>query len=122
MLNSDTPMKLHNWNHVTEEQLNPMATRRMIHGSTMTIARLCLRKGAIVPTHSHVNEQITTVETGVLLFVTPTEQIVVRAGESLVIPPHLPHRVESLEDSVALDVFSPVREDWVRGDDAYLRR
>ena len=57
-----------------------------------------------------------------MLFVTPSEKITIRAGESLVIPPNVPHSVESLEDCVAVDIFSPVREDWVRGDDAYLRR
>jgi quercetin dioxygenase-like cupin family protein len=114
-------MKLYNWNQVTEEPLNPMATRQMIHGGSITIARLRTRKGSIVPTHSHVNEQITTMEKGAMLFVFPTEKIVVRAGESLVIPPNVPHSVESLEDCIAVDIFSPVREDWVRGEDAYLR-
>jgi quercetin dioxygenase-like cupin family protein len=47
--------------------------------------------------------------------------MVVRTGESLQIPGGVPHRVEALEDSVALDLFSPPREDWIRGDDAYLR-
>lgn len=115
-------MKLHNWAQITEEPLTPTATRQMIHGASITVARLRTKKGSIVPTHSHVNEQITTMEKGAMLFVTPTERIVVRAGESLVIPPNVPHSVESLEDSVALDIFSPVREDWVRGDDAYLRK
>jgi len=114
-------MKLHNWKQIHEERLNPLATRQMIHGSSITVARLRTRKGSLVPTHSHVNEQITTIEQGAMLFVTPTEKIVVRAGESLVIPPNVPHSVESLEDSVAVDIFSPVREDWVRGEDAYLR-
>ncbi len=95
--------------------MNPLASRQMIHGSTITVARLHTKKGSLVPTHSHVNEQITTMEQGSMLFVTPTEKIVVRAGESLVIPPNVPHSVESLEDCVAVDVFSPVREDWVRG-------
>ena len=115
-------MKLHNWNQVEEEQLNPQATRKMIHGSTMTMARLRLQKGFVVPTHSHVNEQITTVEQGSVVIITATERITVRAGESLVIPPNVPHSAECLEDCVALDIFSPVREDWVRGDDAYLRK
>ena len=114
-------MKHYNWKEVTEEQLTPLATRQMIHGASITVARLRTRKGSIVPTHSHINEQITTMEQGAMLFVTPTEKIVVRAGESLCIPPNVPHSVESLEDSVAVDIFSPVREDWVRGDDAYLR-
>ncbi len=114
-------MVLYNWNQITEEPLTPLITRQMIHGLTITVARLRCKKGAIVPTHSHVNEQITTIEQGAMLFITPTEQIVVRAGESLCIPPDVPHSVETLEDCVALDIFSPVREDWVRGDDAYLR-
>jgi quercetin dioxygenase-like cupin family protein len=114
-------MKLYNWKQVAEEQLNPTATRQMIHGQGITIARLRTKKGSIVPTHSHVNEQITTLEEGAMLFVTPNEQIIVRAGESLCIPPNVPHSVESLEDSVAIDIFTPLREDWIRGDDAYLR-
>jgi len=114
-------MTLHNWARINEESLTPAITRQMLHGSSITVARLRASKGAIVPTHSHVNEQITTMEQGSMLFITPTDRIVVRAGESLVIPPNVPHSVEALEDSIALDIFSPVREDWVRGDDAYLR-
>ena len=115
-------MQLHKWNEILEEPLNPMVTRQMLHGSSVTVAKLRTRKGSIVPTHSHINEQITTIEKGSMLFVTPTEQIVVHAGESLCIPPNVPHSVESLEDTVAIDIFSPVREDWLRGDDAYLRK
>ena len=114
-------MKLHNWARINEEPLTPAISRQMIHGSSITIARLRAKQGAIVPTHSHVNEQITTMEKGAMLFVTPNGEIVVRAGESLVIPPNVPHSVQALEDSIALDIFSPVREDWLRGDDAYLR-
>src|SRR5258705_9767277 len=98
-------MKLYAWNQVVEEQLNPSMIRRMISGATMTMARLRFKKGYTVPTHSHANEQITTIEQGAMLFVTPTEQITVRAGESLVIPPHLPHSAEVLEDCVAVDIF-----------------
>jgi quercetin dioxygenase-like cupin family protein len=115
-------MRLHKWNEILEEQMTPLATRQMLHGSSMTVAKLRLKKGAVVPTHSHVNEQITTIEKGSILFVTPDERLIVGAGESLVIPPNVPHSAEALEDTVAVDVFSPVREDWVRGDDAYLRR
>jgi len=115
-------MKLYNWDDVAEEQLNPHISRKMIHSATMTVARLRLLKGAVVPTHSHVNEQISNVEQGALHFVTPSGEVTVRAGESLCIPANLPHSAVCLEDCVVMDVFSPVREDWVRGDDAYLRR
>ena len=81
-----------------------------------------LRKGATVPEHSHVNEQVSMVERGALVFLIGGSEQVVRAGESLVIPPHVPHRVDALEDSAVIDLFSPARADWIRGDDAYLRR
>lgn len=104
------------------EQLSPSLMRQCIHCDSMTIARLRLQKGAIVPRHQHVNEQVTNLEEGRLLFSFDNGERVIEAGESLAIPANVPHRVEALEDSVALDLFSPVREDWIRGDDAYLRR
>ena len=115
-------MGLHRWSEVERERLNPLAVRQVIHGETMTLARFELSKGAVVPEHSHVNEQISTMERGRARFVVGGKEIIVSAGESVTIPPNMPHSVETLEDSVAVDVFSPRREDWIRGDDAYLRK
>jgi len=111
----------YNWSEVPVEQMNASIARQMIHGQTMTVARIQLRKGAVVPLHRHTNEQISMVERGVLRFVISGEERILRGGETLAIPPNAPHLVEALEDSLAVDVFSPVREDWIRGDDAYLR-
>jgi quercetin dioxygenase-like cupin family protein len=115
-------MTHYDWNQMSAEQLNPRITRKAIHSGSMTIARLELQKDAVVPEHSHHNEQIATVERGALQFEIEGGQKVVRAGESLVIPPHVPHAVVALEDTVVVDVFSPAREDWIKGDDAYLRK
>jgi len=115
-------MQLYDWNRLPAEQLNPLVTRRMIHSGQMTIARLELQKGAAVPEHSHINEQVCTVERGALEFSIDGRHQVVRTGESLVIPPDVPHAVVALEESVAMDIFTPRREDWISGDDAYLRR
>ena len=114
-------MQHYNWNAVEEEPLHPLLGRKMIHGKSMTVARIRLSKGAAVPMHSHVNEQISMVESGALRFVLAGEELVLRAGDVLVIPPGVPHLAEALEDSLAVDLFSPPREDWIRGDDAYLR-
>jgi quercetin dioxygenase-like cupin family protein len=76
----------------------------------------------VVPEHSHPNEQISMLDQGSLRFVIAGQEILVKAGEVLRIPPHVPHSAEALEDAVAVDLFSPVREDWIRGDDAYLRK
>jgi len=121
MIEYRVAVKLYNWTDVPEEQLNPAVTRRMIHGENMTVARIRLNKGAVVPLHQHANEQISMVEYGKLRFLIAGEERIVKGGESLVIPPNAPHLVEALEDSLATDLFSPVREDWIRGDDAYLR-
>ena len=115
-------MQHYNWNLVEEEALNPLVGRKMIHGRTMTVAHIRLRKGAVVPTHSHPNEQVSMVESGALRFIISGEERVLRGGDTVLIPPDAPHMVEALEDSLAVDVFSPPREDWIRGDDAYLRQ
>ena len=115
-------MKVYDWNTVPEEQLNPRLTRRAIHTGGMTVARLRLQREAAVPTHSHANEQVSMIESGALKFVLDGVEVVVRAGQVLHIPPHVPHSAEALEDTVAVDLFTPPREDWIRGDDAYLRK
>ncbi len=114
-------MNLYAWSSVKEEQLNPLLSRKVIHGGGITVAKLQLLKYAVVPTHSHVSEQITMLERGALKFNIGGQERVLRAGEVLVIPPNAPHSVEALEDSAATDLFAPPREDWQRGDDSYLR-
>ena len=115
-------MLLYRWNQVEKEQLNPLVARQAIHGETMTVARFEMRRGGCVPEHSHPNEQISMVETGRLKFLLGGREVIVGAGETLQIPPHLPHSAEALEDVTVVDLFSPPREDWMRGDDAYLRK
>jgi quercetin dioxygenase-like cupin family protein len=115
-------MTVYDWNSVPEEQLNASLSRQMFHTRNMTVARLTLRKHAVVPAHSHVNEQVSMVEKGALKWVLGGEERVVHAGQILHIPSGVVHSAEALEDTVALDLFAPAREDWIRGDDAYLRR
>jgi quercetin dioxygenase-like cupin family protein len=116
-------MKLHRWSEIPVEQLNPLVSRQVVHSDTMTIARLLLKKGAIVPRHQHINEQVANLEKGRLRFFWDDgSETEMEGGDSLQVPSDVPHKVEALEDSVVIDLFSPTREDWIRGDDAYLRR
>lgn len=101
--------------------MNALVSRKVLHTGLLTIARLELKCGAVVPEHHHENEQVSMVESGSLRFVLEGKEVVVGAGRMLTIPPNAPHSVFALEDSVAIDVFTPRREDWIRGDDAYLR-
>jgi quercetin dioxygenase-like cupin family protein len=104
------------------EHLTPMIDRQYVHGEQAMLARLLLRKGCVVPEHSHANEQITYVLEGALQFQIQGQEIVVGAGEMLVIPPNLPHSAVALEDTIDLDVFCPPRADWIAGTDSYLRK
>jgi quercetin dioxygenase-like cupin family protein len=115
-------MERYNWTMISEEKLNPLLKRRVIHTGRMTVARLWLGKGAVVPLHNHVNQQITMLKTGALEFEMGGERFVLKPGDVLVIPPDMPHRVEAIEESTVTDLFTPAREDWIRGDDAYLRK
>jgi quercetin dioxygenase-like cupin family protein len=104
------------------EEVNPLLDRQIVSGERSMLARIILRKGCIVPQHSHDNEQITYVLEGALKFVIEGREIVVGAGEVLVIPSQVPHSAEALEDTIDLDLFCPPRADWLNKTDAYLRK
>jgi unsaturated pyranuronate lyase len=112
---------LYNWSKLPEDQITDLLTRRYISGERVTLARFFLKKGCVVPTHSHDNEQMSTVLTGSLKFVVGGTEVIVSSGETLHIPPHTPHSAEALDDTDALDAFSPIRGDWIEGRDQYLR-
>lgn len=119
---NNRPMLKHiRWNEVEQEKLNPLLDRQMIVGEELMIARILLKKGCVVPEHSHVNEQLTYVVEGALKFWIDGKEIVVRTGEVLCIPSNMPHKAEAIEDTVDVDVFHPPRQDWLSKTDAYLR-
>jgi quercetin dioxygenase-like cupin family protein len=120
-----TGVQHHRWTDIPEESMKGSITRRMISGEQAMIAQIVLRKGDKVPRHSHHNEQLTYVITGKLrlrLGEQGEREVLVAAGEVLVIPPNLPHSAEALEDTLDIDVFSPPREDWLSRTDDYLRK
>jgi quercetin dioxygenase-like cupin family protein len=109
------------WNSVPVEELNALLGRHLIVGQNIMLARVLLKKGCVVPEHSHPNEQLTFILEGALKFWIDGRVIVVRSGEVLTIPPDMPHKAEALEDTVDFDIFYPPRADWMTGTDAYLR-
>ncbi len=109
------------WNSIKLDRLNPLIDRQFVVGEEIMVARVLIKKGGIVPLHSHHNEQVTYILEGALKFWIDGKVIVVKAGEVLTIPPHMPHKAEAVEDTVDLDVFNPPRADWIAGTDKYLR-
>jgi quercetin dioxygenase-like cupin family protein len=115
---------LYRWDDLPRDELNPLIGRRLITGDQMMIAHVYLKVGAIVPKHSHENEQLTYILEGRMRFWFGDDEgevVEIGAGEVLHIPAHLPHKAEALEDTLDVDVFHPPRQDWLDGSDAYLR-
>jgi quercetin dioxygenase-like cupin family protein len=110
------------WKTVEIEQLNDKLSRQMISGENATISQLLLKKGAAVPRHSHMNEQYSWILSGALKFIFDDREILVGAGEILLIPANVAHSAVALEDTVDVDIFAPRREDWIRKEDSYLRK
>jgi quercetin dioxygenase-like cupin family protein len=115
---------LYRWDDLPRESLNSHIDRRLVTGDNVMIAHVYLKKDGVVPLHSHHNEQITYVLEGALRFLlgeNEDREVIVRAGEVLTIPPHLPHSAVALEDTLDVDIFNPPRQDWLDGSDSYLR-
>jgi quercetin dioxygenase-like cupin family protein len=115
-------MTHHRWAEVPNEQITDTVARRFITGDSVTIGRFELKKGGIVPSHAHVNEQVSMVMSGVIRFLVGGRETIVKAGELIQIPPNVPHEIEVIEDAVAIDVFSPIRQDWIDKTDSYFTR
>ena len=112
------------WEDMPKETLSESLDRRLITGDRVMLAHVYLKKGSIVPRHSHENEQVTYILEGGLRFwigADESEVIDVRAGEVLHIPSFVQHKAEALEDTLDVDIFSPPREDWMNKTDDYLR-
>ena len=122
---SKTECTFYRWDSMRKERVSDMLERRLITGERMMLAHVYLKKGCIVPKHSHENEQLTYILEGALKFwigEDGSEEITVRAGEVLLIPSKVPHKAEALEETLDVDVFSPPRQDWLEKTDEYLRR
>ena len=122
---TERSVSFYRWDEMPKEQLTDTFARRLITGDRMMLAHVYLKKGAVVPRHSHENEQLTYILEGGLRFWIGEDEsqvIDVMAGEVLHIPSLVQHKAEALEDTLDVDVFSPPRQDWLDKTDDYLRR
>ena len=114
-------VRLHRWDEIALEKVTEMMSQKIITGEREMLAQIYLKRGALIPLHSHESEQMTYILQGALRFLVGNEEVVVREGEVLHIPANAQHQAEALEDTFELDVFCPPRRDWIDGDDAYMR-
>ena len=110
------------WETVKKEVMNPKIWRKVISGEKAMVAQVFIAKGGVVPMHQHESEQLTYILEGALQFSIEGREVVVHAGEVLHTPSNIPHSAVALEDTMDLDIFSPIRLDWLTGQDNYLRK
>lgn len=115
-------MEKFNWETVKKEVMNPKFWRKVITGEKVMVAQVSIAKGCAVPTHHHGSEQISYIVEGALKFELEGREVIVRKGEVLLIPSNVPHSAVALEDTLGFDIFSPIRTDWLTGNDDYLRK
>ena len=105
--------RLHRWDEIALEKITDMFSQKVVSGEREMLAQIYLKRGALVPMHAHESEQMTYVLQGALRFLVDGEEIIVREGEVLHIPAQVPHQAEALDDTFELDVFSPIRKEWL---------
>jgi quercetin dioxygenase-like cupin family protein len=110
------------WSEVPMENVTPVIARQIVTGAQAMAGMITLQKGSHVPKHSHVSEQLTYVIEGALRFVIEGREILVSAGEILVIPAWVEHEATAVELTRELDIFSPIRQDWLDGTDTYFQK
>lgn len=110
------------WDEIELEKVTEMISRKIVTGEREMLAQIYLKKGALVPMHQHEAEQMTYILQGALRFLVGGEDVTVREGEVLLIPSNVPHQAEALDDTFELDLFSPIRQDWLDKTDDYFQR
>ncbi|MDR6919906.1 cupin domain-containing protein [Chryseobacterium sp. S-02] len=103
--------------------VNELLTRGMISGEQGTIGYFTYKKGAVVPTHQHINEQYSLITKGSVKVEILDKEYIVKAGDGIIIPPSTPHSFTALEDdTIDIDFFAPSRTDWIEGKDNYYEK
>ncbi|MCE5308305.1 MAG: cupin domain-containing protein [Acidobacteriales bacterium] len=113
---------IYEWSQIAAEQMTPQLTRQVIYGENMTVARICIEAGVVVAEHHHISEEFLLLEQGKARLSIGGEEKLIAAGQVIRIPSNTAHKFVAIEDCVAIDLFAPGRLDWIRGEDAYLRK
>ena len=101
------------WDELDLEKVTELISRKLIAGDRQMLVQVYLKRGALVPLHAHESEQMTYVLDGMLKVRVAQEEVIVRDGEVVRIPSGVPHQTEALADTFELDLFSPVRSEWL---------
>jgi quercetin dioxygenase-like cupin family protein len=108
-MQTESAVRHYRWKDVERERVTDLLDRQLITGDRVMLAHVHLKKGCVVPRHSHENEQLTWILEGALRFWIGED-----GAEEIV--------VNALEDTLDVDIFSPPREDWLNHTDSYFHQ
>ena len=106
-------MVFENLKDIEQRELIPGYKVRFIHSKNMTFAYWDIEEGAPLPEHSHPHEQVATMIEGEFELTVESETKRVQKGDVAVIPPNAKHSGKAITDCKILDVFYPIREDYL---------
>jgi len=93
--------------------LDGVMLKTLVHGGKTMLCEFRIAKGKKIPSHAHLHEQTGYLVSGRVKFQVDDQTFEARPGDSWCVSGDQPHAAESLEDSVIIEVFSPVREDYL---------
>lgn len=106
------------FNHHSDKNFHPMiegiAIKTLVYGKETLMSKFSLKKGSLLPSHRHPHEQTGYLVSGRMMLYIGDSHEEMKAGDSWCIPSNVEHRAEVLEDSYALEIFSPMREDYLK--------
>lgn len=115
-------MGFYDWDKMRPEEISELYKRKVALGENLIVARVEVAGGAVTQMHSHEHEEVVIVLKGVWRFHLPTGDVTLRENQMLAISPGVEHSSEALEDTVALDICTPRRVDWITGEDRFLHQ
>ena len=99
---------------VSPVEMLPGITRKTLsYSDRFMVCEIHLAKDAYLPPHHHIHEQSSNIISGSLLYEVGDESRVVGPGDSVLLLPNVPHAVKALEDTVVLDIFTPLRKEYI---------
>jgi quercetin dioxygenase-like cupin family protein len=96
-----------------QSPLKGVKMKTLTHGERTLFSEFRFEQGAVIPVHTHPHEQTGYVVKGAMRFTVNGEVIVTNAGDCWNIPGNVPHGAEALQESIVVEIFSPVREDYL---------
>lgn len=113
-------MSFFDWDRISAEKISDFYERKIALGENISVARVEVLQWAVTQPHTHDCEEIIIVLKGEWRFHLPTGDVTLCANQMLAIPPGVEHSSEALKDTVALDICSVARVDWITGEDRHL--